>query len=92
MSHVFRAACVQMRSGADAATNVETATALIREAIATTVVEPGWEAELTALDHLLLERRTARAITFGLHSPLRLPFRVAAKTGTSTSYRDQQRR
>ena len=32
MSNVFRAACVQMRSGIDAATNVETATALIREA------------------------------------------------------------
>ncbi len=32
MSNVFRAACVQMRSGVDAATNVETATALIREA------------------------------------------------------------
>jgi deaminated glutathione amidase len=32
MSNVFRAACVQMRSGVDVATNVETATALIREA------------------------------------------------------------
>jgi predicted amidohydrolase len=32
MSNVFRAACVQMRSGVDAATNVETATELIREA------------------------------------------------------------
>jgi len=32
MSNVFRAACVQMRSGVDAATNVETATALIRQA------------------------------------------------------------
>lgn len=32
MSNVFRVACVQMRSGVDAATNVETATALIREA------------------------------------------------------------
>lgn len=32
MSKVFRAACVQMRSGVDAAANVETATALIREA------------------------------------------------------------
>jgi 5-oxoprolinase (ATP-hydrolysing) len=31
----------------------------------TTVVEPGWEAQLTALDHLvLLERRVARVVTF----------------------------
>ena len=30
--------------------------ALIREANATTVVEPGWTAEVTALDHLLLRR------------------------------------
>jgi len=34
--------------------------ALIREAIATTVVEPGWTAEVTALDHLLLRRTEAR--------------------------------
>jgi 5-oxoprolinase (ATP-hydrolysing) len=40
--------------------------ALVREANATTVVEPGWTAEITALDHMLL-RRT---------SPL--PTRVAA--------------
>ncbi len=30
----------------------------------------------------------ARQLTFGLHSPLRLPFRAAVKTGTSQSYRD----
>ncbi len=30
--------------------------ALIREANATTVVEPGWTAEITALDHMLLHR------------------------------------
>ncbi|MBO0709719.1 MAG: hydantoinase B/oxoprolinase family protein [Acetobacteraceae bacterium] len=30
--------------------------ALIREANATTVVEPGWEARVTALDHLILRR------------------------------------
>jgi 5-oxoprolinase (ATP-hydrolysing) len=34
--------------------------ALIREANATTVVEPGWTAEVTALDHMLLRRTTAR--------------------------------
>ena len=38
--------------------------AIIAEKNATTVVEPGWQAELTALDHLMLERREARAITF----------------------------
>ena len=32
--------------------------ALIREANATTVVEPGWTAEVTALNHMIL-RRTA---------------------------------
>ena len=36
--------------------------AIIAERNATTVVEPGWEARLTALDHLVLERRTPRAI------------------------------
>jgi 5-oxoprolinase (ATP-hydrolysing) len=34
--------------------------ALIREANATTVVEPGWRAEVTALDHMLLRRAIAR--------------------------------
>ena len=38
--------------------------AIIAEKNATTVVEPGWEAELTALDHLLLTRRVPRAQTF----------------------------
>jgi 5-oxoprolinase (ATP-hydrolysing) len=38
--------------------------AIIAEKNATTVVEPGWEAKLTALDHLVLDRRTARSITF----------------------------
>jgi 5-oxoprolinase (ATP-hydrolysing) len=35
--------------------------ALIREANATTVVEPGWRAELTDLDHILLRRSEPRA-------------------------------
>src|SRR5690348_14557057 len=43
--------------------------ALIREANATTVVEPGWTAEITALDHMAL-RRTERLST-----------RVAADSG-----------
>ncbi|MCC6717227.1 MAG: 5-oxoprolinase, partial [Acetobacteraceae bacterium] len=34
--------------------------ALVREANATTVVEPGWTAEVTALDHMTLKRTTAR--------------------------------
>ncbi|MDD5324184.1 MAG: hydantoinase B/oxoprolinase family protein [Polaromonas sp.] len=38
--------------------------AIIAEKNATTVVEPGWEATLTALDHLVLDRRTERAIQF----------------------------
>ncbi len=36
--------------------------AIIAEKNATTIVEPGWEARLTALDHLLLERRAPRAV------------------------------
>ena len=35
--------------------------ALIREANATTVVEPGWAAEVTALNHLILRRTEVRA-------------------------------
>jgi 5-oxoprolinase (ATP-hydrolysing) len=35
--------------------------ALIREANATTVVEPGWTAEVTALNHLVLRRTQPRA-------------------------------
>jgi len=44
--------------------------AIIAEQNATTVVEPGWAAALTELNHLLLERRAARAITFaaGTHA------------------------
>ena len=34
--------------------------ALIREANATTVVEPGWTSEITGLDHMLLRRTTPR--------------------------------
>ncbi len=34
--------------------------AMIREAIATTVVEPGWTAEVSSLDHMTLKRTTAR--------------------------------
>jgi 5-oxoprolinase (ATP-hydrolysing) len=38
--------------------------AIIAEKNATTIVEPGWEANLTALDHLVLERRAQRTIKF----------------------------
>jgi 5-oxoprolinase (ATP-hydrolysing) len=38
--------------------------AIIAEKNATTVVEPGWEATLTALDHLMMERRTPRVVQF----------------------------
>ncbi|MCX7241407.1 MAG: hydantoinase B/oxoprolinase family protein [Burkholderiales bacterium] len=38
--------------------------AIIAEQNATTVVEPGWAATLTELDHLVLERREQRAIKF----------------------------
>jgi len=38
--------------------------AIIAERNATTVVEPGWEAELTALDHIVLHRRVPRAERF----------------------------
>jgi 5-oxoprolinase (ATP-hydrolysing) len=34
--------------------------ALVREANATTVIEPGWRAEVTALDHVVLRRAAAR--------------------------------
>ena len=37
--------------------------AIIAEKNATTIVEPGWEAKLTDLDHLLLNRRVARALS-----------------------------
>ncbi|MDB5874010.1 MAG: 5-oxoprolinase [Ramlibacter sp.] len=38
--------------------------AIIAEKNATTVVEPGWEARLTALDHIVLDRRVARDVKF----------------------------
>jgi 5-oxoprolinase (ATP-hydrolysing) len=38
--------------------------AIIAEKNATTVIEPGWQAHLTALDHLVLERKAQRAITY----------------------------
>ena len=38
--------------------------AIIAEKNATTVIEPGWEANLTAFDHLTLDRRAERAIVF----------------------------
>ncbi|MEO8544114.1 MAG: hydantoinase B/oxoprolinase family protein, partial [Burkholderiaceae bacterium] len=38
--------------------------AIIAEANATTIVEPGWEARLTERDHLLLERVQARSQAF----------------------------
>ena len=40
--------------------------AIIAEKNATTVVEPGWEANLTDLDHLVLERRAQRDIKFAV--------------------------
>ncbi|MBL9132569.1 MAG: penicillin-binding protein 1C [Verrucomicrobiaceae bacterium] len=36
----------------------------------------------------ILSDNQAREMAFGANSPLRLPFRCAAKTGTSTSFRD----
>ena len=38
--------------------------AIIAEKNATTVVEPGWEANLSALDHLVLSRREQRAVKY----------------------------
>jgi 5-oxoprolinase (ATP-hydrolysing) len=38
--------------------------AIIAEKNATTIVEPGWEATLTAMDHLVLERRSARSVAY----------------------------
>ena len=44
--------------------------AIIAEQNATTVVEPGWEAEVTALDHLVLRRVAARTVRYaaGTHA------------------------
>lgn len=38
--------------------------AIIAEKNATTVVEPGWEARITQLDHILLDRKVPRAVKF----------------------------
>ncbi len=38
--------------------------AIIAEKNATTVVEPGWQARLTELDHLLMQRTEARRVSF----------------------------
>jgi 5-oxoprolinase (ATP-hydrolysing) len=38
--------------------------AIIAERNATTVVEPGWEAQITALDHIVLDRRVARDVRY----------------------------
>jgi 5-oxoprolinase (ATP-hydrolysing) len=44
--------------------------AIIAEKNATTVVEPGWEAEVTAMDHLVLRRVTPREARYaaGTHA------------------------
>jgi len=42
------------------ATDTIAGPALIREANATTIIEPGWQAELTAQNHLILRRITPR--------------------------------
>jgi 5-oxoprolinase (ATP-hydrolysing) len=38
--------------------------AIIAEQNATTIVEPGWEANITVLNHIILDRRVQRAITY----------------------------
>ncbi|MBE7369940.1 hydantoinase B/oxoprolinase family protein [Ramlibacter pallidus] len=38
--------------------------AIIAEKNATTVVEPGWEARITELDHIVLDRKVPRAVKF----------------------------
>ena len=54
--------------------------ALLREANATTVVEPGWEAEVTARNHLVLRRITPRARAAGCARVARAgPGRVAGR-------------
>ncbi|WOI46736.1 hydantoinase B/oxoprolinase family protein [Acidovorax sp. BLS4] len=40
--------------------------AIIAEKNATTVVEPGWQAALTALEHLVIDRTTARSVRHAL--------------------------
>jgi 5-oxoprolinase (ATP-hydrolysing) len=44
--------------------DVITGPAIIAEKNATTVVEPGWVAKLTTLDHLVLDRRAQRTMKF----------------------------
>jgi 5-oxoprolinase (ATP-hydrolysing) len=46
--------------------DVITGPAIIAEKNATTVVEPGWEANLTALDHLVLDRKTLREVKYAV--------------------------
>jgi 5-oxoprolinase (ATP-hydrolysing) len=41
-----------------------TGPAIIAEKNATTVVEPGWQAQLTALDHLVMERKVPRKVSY----------------------------
>ena len=50
--------------------DVITGPAIVAEKNATTVIEPGWQATLTALDHLVLERREARQVRYaaGTHA------------------------
>lgn len=54
------------------------------QSVTTRVFDP--DASWLIADILSDER--ARALAFGLRSPLNLPFRVAVKTGTSTDFRD----
>jgi 5-oxoprolinase (ATP-hydrolysing) len=46
--------------------DVVTGPAIIAEKNATTVIEPGWEARLTVLNHLVLERITKRIVKFAV--------------------------
>ena len=50
-----------MRSG-----DVIAGPTIIAEKNATTVVEPGWEARVTPLNHLILDRRTPRVVQFAI--------------------------
>lgn len=47
-----------------------------------------FEADIANLVTDMLSDRQARALGFGLHGPLDLPFDVAVKTGTSSDFRD----
>lgn len=47
-----------------------------------------FDAEASWLIADILSDERARALSFGLNSPLNLPFRTAVKTGTSTDFRD----